>query len=234
MNYTLKDEAIFIADSHYNTKNQELKTLLNKLETKELFASQIYLLGDNFDFLSSQISYFKKINQELIDKLNTLSFSYEIFYLEGNHDYNLQGIFPNIKCIKREEQAFILKFKNKKIAISHGDNFINWHYNLYCKIIRNSFFLSFLNLLDINFFISKKIEKILLSKDICKDIYNFETLARKRIEHYKEDIIIEGHYHQGKIYTFEKQEYINAPSLACQKSFLRFKNTKFFIEKLKD
>ena len=189
-------------------------------------------MGDNFDFLSNEIKYFKNRNKDIIELLNYLSDSFEIFYLEGNHDYNLSKIFPKIKVVKREKQPLLLKYKDKKIALSHGDNFINWHYNLYCKIIRNSYFLYFLNFLDINFFISKKIEQALENKNICHNLNYFEELVNKRVKNYTEDIIIEGHYHQAKSYKIGNQEYINIPSLCCQKSFTRFKNKTFLNENL--
>ena len=227
MSFILKDEAIFIADSHYNKKNQEFKLILEKIKNREIFCNQIFLMGDNFDFLAFETEYFKEINSEVIELLNILSNSYEIFYLEGNHDYNLSKIFLNIKVVKRENQPLILDYKDKKIALSHGDNFINWHYNLYCKIIRNSYFLKFLNFLDINYFISKKIEKTLMNKNICHDLNYFEELVNKRVKIYSEDIIIEGHYHQAKSYKIGNQEYINTPSLCCQKSYTVFKDEKF-------
>ena len=189
-------------------------------------------MGDNFDFLSNEIKYFKNRNKDIIELLNSLSDSFEIFYLEGNHDYNLSKIFPKIKVVKRENQPLLLKYEDKKIALSHGDNFINWHYNLYCKIIRNSYFLYFLNFLDINFFISKKIEKALENKNICHNLNYFEELVNKRVKNYIEDIVIEGHYHQAKSYKIGNQEYINIPSLCCQKSFTRFKNKTFLNENL--
>ncbi|MGJ0354858.1 UDP-2,3-diacylglucosamine diphosphatase [Aliarcobacter cryaerophilus] len=232
MNFILKDEAIFIADSHYNKKNQEFKIILEKIKNREIFCNQIFLMGDNFDFLAFETEYFKEINSEIIELLNILSNSYEIFYLEGNHDYNLSKIFPNIKVVKRENQPLVLDYKDKKIALSHGDNFINWHYNLYCKIIRNSYFLYFLNFLDINFFISKKIEQALENKNICHNLNYFEELVNKRVKNYIEDIVIEGHYHQAKSYKIGNQEYINIPSLCCQKSFTRFKNKTFLNENL--
>ena len=155
MNLTLKEDAIFIADSHYNKKNQEFKDILEKIDKNDLTVSQIFLMGDNFDFLCNEVTYFKNINQDIINLLNRLSNRFEIFYLEGNHDYNLSKLFPKIKVIKRENQPLILNYENKKIALSHGDNFINWKYDLYCKIIRNSIILRFLNIIDIKFFISK-------------------------------------------------------------------------------
>ena len=184
------------------------KIILEKIKNSEIFCSQIFLMGDNFDFLSNEIKYFKNRNKDIIELLNYLSDSFEIFYLEGNHDYNLSKIFPKIKVVKRENQPLLLKYEDKKIALSHGDNFINWHYNLYCKIIRNSYFLYFLNFLDINFFISKKIEQALENKNICHNLNYFEELVNKRVKNYTEDIVIEGHYHQAKSYKIGNQEYM--------------------------
>ncbi len=232
MNLTLKEDAIFIADSHYNKKNQEFKYILEKIESKEIVVSQIFLMGDNFDFLCHEITYFKKENSDIVKLLNSLSDSFEIYYLEGNHDYNLSKLFPKIRVIKRDKQPLILTLNDKKIALSHGDNFINWHYNLYCKIIRNSYFLKFLNILDIGFFLSKKIEITLQNKNICHNLNYFENLVKKRVRNYSEDIIIEGHYHQAKTYNLDNKTYINIPSLCCQKSFTRFKNKIFLNEKL--
>ena len=232
MYLSIQNEAIFVADSHYNEKNKEFLLFLKKIESKEILCSQLFLMGDMIDFISGESRYFIKQNYQVIELLNKLSKDIQIVYLEGNHDYNLSKIFPKIKVVKRENQPLLLKYEDKKIALSHGDNFINWHYNLYCKIIRNSYFLYFLNFLDINFFISKKIEKALENKDICHNLNYFEKLVNKRVKNYTEDIIVEGHYHQAKSYKIGNQEYINIPSLCCQKSFTRFKNKTFLNENL--
>lgn len=232
MNKILKENAIFIADSHYNKNNQELKYILEKIKNEEIKTSQIFLMGDIFDFLCYEVEYFNIINSEIIKLLDELSSSFEIFYLEGNHDYNLKKVFPNINVIKRENQPLVLNFAKQSIALSHGDNFINWHYDLYCKIIRNSFVLNFLNFLDIGFCISKRIEKALANKDICHTLTHFEELINKRVKNYSEDIIIEGHYHQAKRYKVGKKEYINIPSLYCQKSYTVFIDEKFVNKEL--
>lgn len=223
----LQDNAIFVADSHYNLKNQEFLIFLEQIASKKIECSQLILMGDNFDFLSGESKYFIKQNESLIKLLNKLSSSIEIVYLEGNHDYNLQILFPDIKVLKREKQPLFGKYKDKTIALSHGDNFINWQYDLYCSIIRNSFLLKFLNMIDFNNFISKKIDSSLLKKNICHEMKDFKSLVLKRINNYKTDIIIEGHYHQGKSFKLENKEYINIPSLCCDKKYMKLNNSEF-------
>ncbi len=215
----IKDGSIFVADSHYNEKNQEFLIFLEKLLSKKINTTQLFLMGDIFDFMSGESRYFIKRNRKLIDILNSLSKHIQIYYFEGNHDYNLQILFPNIKVFKREQQPVIANYKKKSVALSHGDNFTPWHYNLYCIVIRNSILLKFLNMIDFNNFISKKIYYSLLKKNICKKNQNFEELVKKRVKHYRSDIIIEGHFHQGKSFEIKNQLYINIPSLCCNKKY---------------
>ena len=227
MYLNIQESAIFIADSHFNKKNPQFLILLKKIQNKEIETSQIFLMGDMIDFISGESKYFIKENKEVLDILNDLSKDIEIIYLEGNHDYNLKKLFPLIKVYSRDEQPLIAKYKDKTVGLSHGDNFINWHYDLYCKVIRNSILLKFLNLIDFNYFISKRIEEALLKKNICHKMNNFENIVNIRKNNYKTDIIIEGHYHQGEVYNFENQKYINIPSLCCDNSYLRLTDYNF-------
>lgn len=233
MSLNIQDDSIFIADAHYSEVHKEFENFLVKVLNKEIKSSQIFLMGDMIDFISGESSYFIKKNEKIIHLLNEISKETQLIYLEGNHDYNLKIIFPLIKVYKREEQPIQAKIGDKNVKLSHGDIFVNdKFYDIYCKIIRNSQLLKFLNLLDINHFISKKIYYGLLHKNICTKIENFEDIARRKVQSYNTDIIIEGHYHQDKIYIFDEKMYINVPSLACSKSYLRLKNKKFIGEEL--
>ena len=232
MYLSIKQGAIFVADSHFNKKNQEFLTLLEKIKNKEIETTQLFLMGDMIDFISSESRYFVKQNIKIIELLNKLSTKIEIIYLEGNHDYNLKSLFPNINVIKRENQPLFAKLGEKTVSLSHGDNFINWKYDLYCNFIRNTIFLRVMNFIDINFFISKKIEEALVKKSICHKMRNFEEIVSKRIKNYDTDLVIEGHYHQGDRYMIENKIYINIPSLCCQKQYIRIDNLEFKGEKL--
>ena len=232
MYLSIKQGSIFVADSHFNNKNRQFLTFLEKLQSKQIVTSQLFLMGDMIDFISGESKYFIKQNIEVLNLLNELSKDIEIIYLEGNHDYNLKALFPNILVVKRENQPIIAKIDDKTVALSHGDNFINWKYDLYCKFIRNYYFLKFMNFIDFGYFISKKIESALLGKNICHEIHNFKNLVTKRINNYKTDIIIEGHYHQGKTYIIDNKKYINIPSLCCGNSYVKLEGFEFVKEDL--
>ncbi|MDY0052882.1 MAG: metallophosphoesterase [Aliarcobacter sp.] len=232
MYLSIKQGAIFVADSHYNQKNKQFLFFLKQLEKKKIKTTQLFLMGDMIDFISGESKYFIKQNTDVINLLNILSNEIEIIYLEGNHDYNLKTLFPNIKVIKRENQPLLGKLNNKTVSISHGDNFINWKYDLYCKFIRNGIFLKFMNFIDLNFFISKKIENALLNKYICHKMKNFKNIVEKRLENYNTNIVIEGHYHQGETFNIKNKKYINIPSLCCQEKYVVIKNLDFVEESI--
>ena len=54
MYLSIKPDSIFVADSHFNEKNRELLILLKKVESKEIVTSQLFLMGDIFDFIMKE------------------------------------------------------------------------------------------------------------------------------------------------------------------------------------
>jgi UDP-2,3-diacylglucosamine hydrolase len=230
---TINEGAIFIADSHYNTQRNELVDILEQIINGSISTTQLFLMGDIFDFLCSEADYFVKINQKPIEMINQISKKLEVFYFEGNHDYNLQPLFPNVKVFKREHQPIEFSYTNNKICLSHGDIYTDMGYNIYCSIIRNSYLLKFLNLIDFNNFITKKIESSLSKKIICKELSYFNHIVKKRISFYpKCNAVIEGHFHQNKYILSENIHYFNLPSAFCSKSYARMSKSCNFLEEI--
>lgn len=229
----INENAIFVADSHFNEKRAQFLTFLNKIKSKEIETSQLFLMGDMFDFISGESKYFIKRNDEVIKLLKELSLNMEIIYLEGNHDYNLKELFANIKVYKREAQPIFMTYENQSVALSHGDIFVNdVFYDIYCKFIRNRFFLLFMNAIDFKNFISKKIYYGLLKKNICRKMDNFKEIVSKRVKHYDANIIIEGHFHQGKEYIIDEKRYKNIQSLNCSNEYVILCDNKFIGKSL--
>ena len=79
--------------------------------------------------------------------------------------------------------------------------------------------MKFLNLIDFGNFISKKIYYTLIEKNICSVMENFEQFAQRRMKNYESEIVIEGHFHQGKEFSSKNRKYINIPSLVCSKKY---------------
>jgi len=215
----LKDEAIFIADSHYSKQNEKLYTLLLKIKNNEIKTKQIFLVGDIFHLLLD-FRYLIEYNKKVINLIDEIGLSKEVYYFEGNHDFCLNGIFKNVKILK--------ELKKDGICINHGDIYIkDKFYKFYTRFIRNKISMSIVNVITLNFINNWMFKKLINKKIKCEKMEYFEKLAQEKISFYQDcNLIIEGHYHQNKIY----KNYINLPSLYCQNSFLYLKNGQF-IEK---
>ena len=209
---TIKEQALFIADSHYPHHGDAFLELLKKLENGELKTPQLFLMGDNFDLLFGYNDYIQTFSKEAITLLHTLSQKLEIHYFEGNHDFCLAELFPDIEVYTREQQPIMFQVNEKKVAISHGDKYATgFGYELYCKVLRNKKTLTFLKPFEKSI-INHRMKK-LSQKHICFTFQDFEKRVDQILEHYSEaDLVIEGHFHQCK--TVGK--YVSLPSLACQ------------------
>jgi len=203
----LKKGAILIADAHYPNHNKSLLDILKALESGKIESPQLILMGDIFDLLVGGSTYLKSIFKTEIELIDKLAKKIEIIYIEGNHDFNLKSLFKNVKIFKIEQQPVEFKYDTKTVALSHGDKYqMNLSYKIYTKLIRNPIILKLLPE-----FIAKNKLASMYDKKICKEIENFDKLAKSIAHNYKADIIIEGHYHQGVVVD----NYISLPSLAC-------------------
>jgi len=223
-NITLQTGAVFIADAHENANRHFLEEYLNGLDKSSLMPTQLFLMGDIFDLLVGEVTYTRQFYAPIISRLEALAQKIPVYYLEGNHDFNLSKIFLHVKVIPIQKQPLHVNTPKGKMLLWHGDKYGSFKHRLYTKIIRNSFLLSFLNGLDklLDHRISKKILKDLSLKKICKKIEDFEQKTILRLKRYPlADVwaVAEGHFHQGLEKKLENVYYINFPSFACERSY---------------
>ncbi len=222
---SLKKGAVFLGDAHYHPGvREELYVFLQSLD-----APQLFLMGDIFDLLVGGVRYAQEQNQRLIDLLNSLSQKCEIVYLEGNHDFLLQEIFPHIHVVPLFAQPLLVSSSIGAIALAHGDNFIDDGYRFYRRTLYNRKVIALLDFLDRGGWISERIQRYNASKNLCKEIENFASLAKSRAEKYEASIVIEGHYHQRCICDFARKRYINLPAFACGGEYLMFEGEEFIF-----
>jgi len=208
----IKEDALFIADSHYPHHGDDFLQLLQKRSSGHIQVSQLFLMGDNFDLLFGYNDYIQTFASEAIALLQTLSESFEIHYFEGNHDFCLKELFPGIHVYPRELQPVICTWGGKRVGISHGDRYATgFGYGLYCKLLRSKTTLTLLKPWE-HAIIDHQMKR-LAQKKICRTFIGFEKRVEKIMQSYAEvDLVIEGHYHQAKVVG----KYISLPSLACQ------------------
>ena len=213
MSKPIKENALFVADAHYPHHGDSFLILLKNIQNNIIKTPQLFLMGDIFDLLFGHNNYIKSFSQESINLLQTLSKDIEIIYLEGNHDFCLKELFPNIKVYSREEQPIHYRLKNQDVYLSHGDKYeTGLGYNFYSKLLRNKFLLTTLRPFEKQI-IDHRMGK-LKQKNICGDFKGFKKRFDAIRSHYpKNSLIIEGHFHQ----ALQHENYISLPSLACQK-----------------
>ncbi len=223
----IKENALFIADSHYPHHGDEFLDLLKQLECGEVKTSQLFLMGDNFDLLFGYNDYIQTFSSEAIKLLQKLSKKLEIHYFEGNHDFCLKELFPSIKVYSRQEQPIMFTLGDKKIAMSHGDKYVtDFGYDFYCAVLRNKVTLTLLKPFE-KIIINNRMKRLSL-KHICKPLHKFEKKVVEILKYYKEaDMVIEGHFHQAKVID----KYISLPSLACQGQVSMVKDGKLVFIK---
>ena len=208
----IKESALFIADAHYPHHGDTLLKLLQNIQNENIKTSQLFLMGDIFDLLFGHNEYIQTFSKEVIALLQELSKTLEIIYLEGNHDFCLKEVFPNIKVYPREEQPIHFKLNNQDVYLSHGDKYqTGFGYNLYSKILRSKTTLTLLAPFQKQI-INDRIKK-LKAKKICGDFKGYQKRFDAIRSHYpKDSLIIEGHFHQSLVH----ENYVSLPSLACQ------------------
>ena len=222
----VKSGAIFIADSHENENRENFWHFLCALKSGEIKTPQLFLMGDMFDFLAGECEFFVKFYERYVRAIDELGEKMEIYYFEGNHDFNLAGLFKNVKAYPIGAQP--VKFASEcgeSVLIAHGDIFLPFVAKYALRFLRVKIFLKTMNFFDkfLNFRLSKRILNKLKRKILDYKIPNFKNLVEAKIHRYnafyEADVVIEGHYHQGEQYTIGKQKYINIPSFACEQSY---------------
>ncbi len=226
MPISLKEGALFVADAHYRKGvREEFATLLEKFAHNP--PPQLFFMGDIFDLLVGKVEATIASNSSMIERIDALGKRCEIYYLEGNHDFWLSSLFSHVKVFPRAVQPLLLEDGKRLLALSHGDNFLGGFYDFYIKALNTKPIITFLNFLNKRGWITSKIERYNLSKNLCHPLENFHLLAKRRASLYRAQCIIEGHYHQRKIYTFQDKTYINLPSYACSKEVMRYSEGEF-------
>lgn len=224
MPHELKEGAVFITDAHYPRQRDEILALFDALLSSP--PPQVFLLGDMFEFLCPKLPYSLEYNKELTTKIDALSKITELFYLEGNHDYLLSGLFKSAKVYSIQNQPLLLSYEDKTAALFHGDMYEAAGYRLYSALIRNPFVIFILRILtlDVNGRFIKSLYKKLLTKNLCREFEGFEGKKREMLLHYpltNINTVIEGHYHRRVSFEENGVRYEALGAFACNKSFFK-------------
>jgi UDP-2,3-diacylglucosamine hydrolase len=221
----LEKGAIFIADAHENAKRSHFLTFIKALETGEIpLPPQLFLMGDMFDLLVGEVDYTHQLHRDLIGRIDALAAKIPVYYLEGNHDFNLRALFLHVKVVPIEDQPLHVKTPKGDVLVLHGDKYGSLRHRIFTAVIRSRALLRLLNALDamLSCRLSYRLLTFLEQKHICQSIPAFREKTSQRLRQYplKKCVgVLEGHFHQGVGMALEKQMYYNFSSFACDQSY---------------
>lgn len=213
--------ALFIGDAHWGPTRPGLMIFLEKIAVGEIKAPQLFLMGDMADLLIGPLPVLKELNTPLLEALKRAAQKTEIFYFEGNHDFLLSDLLPDLLLVPVAKQPLMLACSNKNIALAHGDWDGPWHYRLFSNLLRRPVMLGVLHLLTGNFINEWFVKwqwRRQQKKVLCRPYGKFPAIVAKKMArpfYRTADVVIEGHFHQDYRLYFGRRLYINLPAFGC-------------------
>lgn len=231
--YEILPGALIVSDAHYGKKRPQLLSLLKAVDAGTLGVPQLILMGDIFDLLFGQVPVTHRMNRDALQALQRISEKLPVLYLEGNHDYNLEALFPKATIVPLRRQPFSCRCDQTTLLLAHGDFNQPLKYRIYTAFIRNPLVLRVLNTLNTlsGNAIIHRLERYLERKNDCYVMNDFEVFVTQRLsalDPAKTNVFIEGHYHQERQFAIGKMRYINLAAFACNRHYAIVRNENGF------
>ena len=117
----MPEEYLFISDCHLDTSRPEITTnLLNFIKNRASTARFLYILGDLFEIWLGDDDPAPGFS-DIIQHLNHLSQSTDIFFIAGNRDFLLGDGLARRAGIKVISEPVSLNLGGKRVVLLHGD-----------------------------------------------------------------------------------------------------------------
>lgn len=147
MEYIIEKKIYFLSDFHLGAPNYQESLIREKkvvafLDDIKYKASELFIVGDMFDFWFEYDKVIPKGYTRLLGKLAELSDAgVPIQFFIGNHDMWMNGYFEQELNIKVYTEPTVFERGEKKLLIGHGDGLGpgDRGYKFIKKIFRNKF-----------------------------------------------------------------------------------------------
>ena len=206
---------LFISDLHLHQTRPEVTSVFQEFIDKLLALStpnhELYILGDLFEFWIGD-DYEDPLYSEITNQLkNLVKSGIKTYLMHGNRDFLIGENFLSKTGIELLKEPTIFSYKNKKIMLSHGDQFCidDIEYQAYRKIVRNQKWQkSFLN-----FPINKRLEILNEARDASIQSQQMKSNAimdvnesevAEIIKKNNIDVLIHGHTHRQNTHKMER------------------------------
>jgi UDP-2,3-diacylglucosamine hydrolase len=234
-----------ISDVHITNNSDQADRLLTSFFNKCIDDKYetIILLGDIFDFMcGNKNEYLSRYPNFFSVLKRSLEKNIQIYYFEGNHDFNLSKLFKdfcknnflNLSNFIYIKDYLILEINDKKYYISHGDDLdiSDYYYRLYKFIIKSKIIIFLMdrilsyNLLNkLGNYLAKTSKEHNNYKDskviLLKEAYRLFALNKAKKGF---DYIIAGHCHVKDDFEYKKNNinfrYLNNGFALNSKSYI--------------
>lgn len=138
------EKIVVLSDLHlWGPQDPLYRALLRFIDAKLQPGDKFFIVGDLFDLFIGNKKIFSERFHELIEAIRKLGTrNIEVFYIEGNHDFHLEGIFDDSPHVRMYSDYLHYEWNGKKFLFSHGDK-INWRdfsYQAFRIVTRNLLF----------------------------------------------------------------------------------------------
>lgn len=114
---------VFVSDVHLNEPQSKrygafLRLLDDIKNTDEL--TDFFMVGDIFEMWLDDRGFFVNKHKDVIDKIRDIAKTKNVHYFEGNHDFQLGSLWPDIGVkVYPDEHEF--NIRGRKVLVAHGD-----------------------------------------------------------------------------------------------------------------
>jgi UDP-2,3-diacylglucosamine hydrolase len=227
-----------ISDLHIiDSQDSSYQLLLSFMENPEVKdSSEIYFLGDIFDFMmGGHLGYLEAFPEFFRALKGFLGAGKEVHFFEGNHDFHLEALFKkhlNSPRFYYHRKGFFKNLHGKKIFFCHGDDLQtrNLSYFALKSILRNPFSgLLFNHIFPFKaqnavaaYFSGKsrkRNERIYFAQEKVRDI--FRTYVLEFWEKNPCEVVVAGHSHVlDDFETVHGKRYLNNGHPGSSKNFV--------------
>lgn len=239
----------FASDTHFGTPNDKESALREQkfiawLNLIKEDASELFLVGDIFDFWFDYKTVIPKGFTRLFGKLAEISDSgIKIHYFKGNHDMWLNGYFEKELGFIVHSDNYIFKQNGKTFLVGHGDGKgpKDYKYKFLKKVFRNKFFIWLFNWIhpDIGMAfaqLSSKQSRYATGTPKLETFHGKEnewlvSYCKRKLETQDIDYFIFGHRHLAlDINLDQKSKYINLGDWLNYFSYAEFDGNKLELK----
>jgi len=231
----------FISDAHLGSKKnktekQREEHLLDFLKYVEKKATDLFIVGDLFDFWFDYTSVIPRRYFSVLVALKQLTESgVKVEYLTGNHDFWVDSFFEEELNIRVHREPLDITIDGKRFFISHGDGLVKKDvgYRLLKKILRYPLNVKLYRLLhpDLGFamadFFSRLSRNYREPKDKDSEYIQY---ARERFAEGFDDVIL-AHTHRAQELHEGNKTYINIGDWISSFTYGKFEKGRLSLEK---